>query len=249
MLVRRVGRQRAFWRRLPGELGGERFRASTEGGLKFLRRRFWLAETDLSRFARNYVRPGATVWDVGANVGFFAFAAAGLAGSSGRVVAVEPDAWLVTQLRRSAGRLSAQAAPVDVVPCAISDRVGIAHFQVASSSLAASHLATTSGSPVAGAPRRTDSVASLTLDVLLDHLPPPNVLKIDVELAELDVLRGGETLLREHRPILLIEVGSETASDVTSLLQAAGYDLRNAQDGSRVQQATWSTLALPRSGE
>ena len=45
---------------------------------------------------------GSVVWDIGANVGLFAFAAASLAGPGGQVVAMEPDAWLVQLLRRSA---------------------------------------------------------------------------------------------------------------------------------------------------
>ena len=61
--------------------------------------RYWLSMSKvdpmLYRMARELVKPGAHVWDVGANLGLFSFCAAALAGPSGFVLAIEPDVcWL-----------------------------------------------------------------------------------------------------------------------------------------------------------
>lgn len=243
--MRRLGQQRSFWRRLPTHLGGEGLRASTEGGLKYLRRRFWLQEPDLCAYAADFVRPGSTVWDVGANVGLFSVMASGLAGPTGTVVAIEPDAWLVRQLRRSAARVSHRAAPIEVLPCAIASRVGAARFTIGASSLATSHLESVVGSPQAGGSRRTESVPVLTLDVLLETLPPPSVVKIDVETAELEVLRGAHRLLMVHRPVLLVEVDVAQQREVADLLVDAGYALFDGHSRAATDGCSWSTLALP----
>jgi FkbM family methyltransferase len=65
------------------------------------------------RLAAETVGPGNTVWDIGANLGLFGFAAAVAAGPSGRVLAVEPDTALAGLLRRSAA-VNREHAPVDV---------------------------------------------------------------------------------------------------------------------------------------
>jgi hypothetical protein len=55
----------------------------------------------LLRNAIELVRPGDVVWDIGANVGLFSFAAAAPAGSAGKIVSFEADVWLAVLLRRS----------------------------------------------------------------------------------------------------------------------------------------------------
>jgi len=49
----------------------------------------------LLRAAAELALPGAVGGDVGANLGLFSFASAGLAGASGQVFAIEPDTYLV----------------------------------------------------------------------------------------------------------------------------------------------------------
>jgi len=92
--------------------------------LRYLKPRLTAVDPTLLGLAREVVRPGAVVWDVGANVGLFSFAAASVVGPAGRVVALEPDSWLVGLLRRSAA-LNGHLAPVEVLPVAVSDSVGV----------------------------------------------------------------------------------------------------------------------------
>lgn len=126
-------RGRAFRRRLPPSLGGAVFPASTDGGLKHLRLDAASIDPMLTGFAKRFVKPGMVVWDVGANVGLFTFAAAGLAGPSGRVVAVEADIRLAGNLRRAAAWNTdgKKTATVDVVPTALAGSVGVAEFNIA----------------------------------------------------------------------------------------------------------------------
>src|SRR5437764_9039310 len=113
-IVERFGRRVVFKRRLPAEFGRLAVLVSPEAGLKFWRRDLSKTDPLLLRACRELVRPGDVVWDIGANVGLFSFAAAALAGPHGRVLAVEADTWLVDLLRRSA-RQHRTKAPVDVL--------------------------------------------------------------------------------------------------------------------------------------
>jgi FkbM family methyltransferase len=80
----------------------------------------------------------------------------------------------------------------------------------------------------------TETVRVVRLDEIVDReaLLPPSVVKIDVEGAELDVLRGGASTFRTHRPFVLLEFG-ETASrdagysgeDLLRELEGHGYRL------------------------
>ena len=82
----------AATRRLPPPFSGNRIVASGRvGGLKFLFKPSAAWDPELLRIAAALVEPGDVVWDVGANVGLFAAAAASRAGPTGRVIAVEAD--------------------------------------------------------------------------------------------------------------------------------------------------------------
>src|SRR5688572_22539499 len=90
-LLEGFSRDRVLRRRLPTEYGGHTLLVSPDSALMYWRRDLGRTDPLLLRLAADLVRPGATVWDIGANVGLFSFAAAFQAGRSGYVVAVEPD--------------------------------------------------------------------------------------------------------------------------------------------------------------
>jgi FkbM family methyltransferase len=53
-------------------------------------------------------------------------------------------------------------------------------------------------------------VAAFNLDWLLSKLPIPNIIKIDVEGAELEALSNQVRMLTEIRPVIVCELGSST---------------------------------------
>ena len=216
------------------------------GGLRFL---FWpLARVDplLVRLAEQYVPRSGVVWDVGANLGLFAFSAAAVAGPLGQVFAFEPDPWLIQAMRKSARIQAGEAAPVTVVPVAVAATTAPRRFLIAKRSRAASHLAGY-GSTQTGGTAEEHVVVAVSLDWALDFFPPPRLLKIDVEAAELEVLQGAERLIRQHRPIILCEVSEQAADQVTAILKANGYALIDGETGNTTDRAAWSTIAIPSS--
>jgi FkbM family methyltransferase len=232
-------------RRLPPPFAAARIYVSSEGGLRYLGRGMTQADPPLLRLAAEVIRRGDTVWDIGANLGLFSFAAAIAAGPSGRVLAVEPDTVLAGLLRRSAAANTGHAR-VDVLPAAVSDEESVARFHLARRNRSTGHL-DGFGTSQAGGVRATQLVPALTLDWLAARFAAPDVIKIDVEEAEAAVLAGGSRVLGLASTIIC-EVAARNSSAVRELLNARGYVLYDGDrpSGERVPvaDAPPNTLAV-----
>jgi FkbM family methyltransferase len=255
-LAERLTHHLVVARRLPPPFQATRIYVSSEAGLKYLRPSLAAVDPVLTDLVGEVVRPGHVVWDIGANVGLFAFAAASAATSSGTVVAVEPDTWLVGMLRRSQTRSPRHGgssatdgrATVKILPAAVGAAPGISTFHIASRNRATSHL-DGFGSSQTGGTRAAQLVPTFTLDGLLTHFPAPDVVKIDVEGAEHAVLSGGRRLLGDIRPTVICEVTGRNAEAVGDLLRGHGYRIVDAEVPPPARRpltaAPWSTLAVP----
>jgi FkbM family methyltransferase len=248
-LAERLSRGVVLHRSLPGDFHHLPLYVTPEAGL-----RYWagLSRVDphLLGMARELVHPGSVVWDVGANVGLFAFSAAAMAGSSGFVLAIEPDVWLAHLLDRSAREIYEKhlpAAPVRALCASLSNELRVGELEIAERARASNHLHNVAGSTQAGGQRHRQPTVSLTLDSLLDFFPPPHVLKIDVELHEAEVLRGAQRLLEQARPMIWCEVDPSNAEAVTELLHEKQYQLFGAAmvPHPPIARAWWNTLAVP----
>jgi FkbM family methyltransferase len=182
-------------------------------------------------FLRRTLRPGMTFVDIGANEGLFTLFAARRVGGSGRVIAVEPSDRERRILERNLARNG--LGNVTVVPHALAAEPGTAELLIAPGRHG---LHNTLGNFIyayegeIAVVRQT--VAVETLDGLQERLAlgRVDVIKIDVEGAEVKVLTGGRTLLSRSRPILLVEANEDalkcqgTSTDaLLKLLRALDY--------------------------
>lgn len=149
------------------------------------------------------LRSGATVWDVGAHIGFFTALAARSVGPGGRVHAFEP-------MRANRMRLLETIElngleEVDVHPTAVAGEAGTRPFYA--------HSSTSMWSLVERNGASWIEVPCVTLDDLLadGSLGIPALVKIDAEGAELDILRGGQRLVTETSAVLVIEFTDDEA--------------------------------------
>jgi FkbM family methyltransferase len=248
-LLERLSRNVVLKRRLPPRNGGRPLYVSPGASLRFWRPGLERADPLLLEVARRFVRGGAMVWDVGANVGLFSIASAVQAGAGGGVLAVEADPWLADLILRSARLAENADLRLEVLQAAVGVEVGRTRFTLARRGRAASHLSVVAGSTQAGGAAAELVVPAVTLDALLDGRRPPDFVKIDVEGAELLVLEGATRLLAEVRPAIYCEVSAQCAAGVTSVLLGNGFRLydveRDPALAHPLPRAVWNTLALP----
>jgi FkbM family methyltransferase len=200
-------------RRLPN---GAKIYLSPDSQLKYLKRSF---DSDLLALADQHSSKDAVIWDIGANCGVLSFAPR----EARQIVAVEADPFLVSVLQESA-RVS--KLPVTIIPAAVYNETGMAEFVIAKRGRASNHLVAASGHSQSGGERSRIMVPTITLDQLLDRFDSPTLVKIDVEGAEVEVLSGGERLLKEARPAIYFEATARTYPRCAELLQSAGYILQ-----------------------
>lgn len=171
--------------------------------------------TDEHEFGRlgEWVRPGDWVLDIGANVGHYACRLSQLVGPEGRVFAFEPMPATFELLVANAARFAFQN--VTLLNFAASRAPGIVGMSVPRLDVGLDNYYM--AKIASGAD--TTSVASIDVDAL--RLPRPvKLAKLDVEGHELEALQGMQQLLRDSRPVLIVE---GTSPEVADFLAGFGY--------------------------
>ncbi|HEX9368294.1 MAG TPA: FkbM family methyltransferase [Vicinamibacterales bacterium] len=197
-------------------------------------------DTELyAALARAVPASGGVLWDVGAHMGFHTLGFAAMVGPAGRVVGFEPNPSNRERLRQNLEKNADLAARVEILSCALSDRVGESAFVL-------SHDIDTGASSMSFLDGTTPAVAfsvSRVWDTIVVPLrtvdglvrdgvaPPPDALKVDVEGAELLVLRGAEATVRASQPAVIVEVHSaRLVYEVQQWLWSHGYAVRLLAD-------------------
>lgn len=181
-------------------------------------------ETTTTFLFRRILRPGDTVLDVGANLGYFSLVASQLVGPRGRVCAFEASASIHAQTRRNLERN--RCGNVTLHNKAVSTRPGRLVFHTGPPE----HLGVSSLRDVEGGSEQV--VEAIALDDMLEELAPVRLVKIDVEGAEHDVLNGMVSLIERDGPAIILELTDaylremgSSAAQVVSFLTAREYDL------------------------
>jgi len=220
-----LSRHHTMRKRLPQKWGGLNLSCSPGNNLRVLvpGERGW--DQRLLDFADSLVEPDTVVWDIGANMGVFAFPAATRARF---VLAVEADPFNVALLERS--RTDNPSLPLQVLGAAVTEAAGIARLRLSKRGRASNSLEGAHESCQTGGWRDVATVCAVTLDDLLTHFPAPDLIKIDVEGAEHFVLRGASRVLA-NRPTIFVETAEANGREVAALLRNAGYNLFSVDGG------------------
>ncbi len=182
------------------------------------------------------VREGETVWDIGAHCGYTVLISSRMIGPRGRCIAFEPNPrnrqLLGLHLKWN------RVENVAVLPYAISGADGELSFgwdYAQRDSSITSHLGGTGWKvPV----RHVDGL------IATGEAPAPTVLKIDVEGAELDLLRGAAGLLARTADLLII-LSTHTAElhdACCALLRAGGYTIIETSAVALARTEGWAKL-------
>jgi FkbM family methyltransferase len=148
--------------------------------------------------------PGATFVDVGANVGFYALLAAHRVGSSGRVVAFEPNADNLKPLLLN--RLLNEVPQIEVLPFAVSDEQGFLSLMKIVS------IASTKALDPAELEYLNDAqvVYAVTLDRALASEERVDVVKCDIDGHDFRAMSGGRGVLERFHPLVVAEFNPGT---------------------------------------
>ena len=174
---------------------------------------FWLGTYEkekVSEFVR-FLTPQTVVYDVGAHAGYYSLVAA----------------------RRCAAVYAFEPYPAN----AFFLREHFRKNKLANCHAAESAVGNVDG-PISFTPGRTNCEGKMNadglfrfgcvkLDTFCETAPAPDLMKIDVEGAELEVLKGGARMISAKRPVIFLATHSETLDAACrAFLEAFGYRIR-----------------------
>src|SRR5918992_3131100 len=211
-----------------------------KGGFTFLPLQKRITKEE--RFLTQLNLRGETVYDVGGGRGEFTLFFARAVGSNGKVISFEPNPFnysrLVDQVRlnhfemvdvRQVG-LGRSQETTKLVFRPVDPGRGSVHEHISAETL-----------------RHEDAITievnldSLDHQVVMNVLPEPDLVKIDVEGLEFDVLQGMVETIKAHRPEIFVEIHgidaqakSENARRVVDFLLLHGYSLFHVESENKI---------------
>ena len=172
---------------------------------------------------------GAIFFDVGAHIGYDSLKASLRVGPNGRVVAFEPNPNTLSQLRSNIAASGANNVIVQPIACTDTEQMLTLFDSTLGGNSGSSSLSQENAGPVT----RSYTVRGRPIDDVVAELALQrvDVLKADVEGAELVVLRGAADTLRKFHPKLILEVVprqlanmNTSVEDLEAFIRSVGYD-------------------------
>ena len=192
----------------------------------------------MQTWLKEQLKPGHVFFDVGAHHGWDSMWTLPLVGEKGLVVSFEPSPANLSVLEWH--QKSNNVSPWMIIPKAVSDidTDEEVFFLVDTGDSPMNSL--TSGNPgmplMSGRDIQKISVHTTSLDTFCREVGlRPNLMKIDVEGAELLVLRGAAKLLRESRPTIILAVhpywlpAGQSSQQIFDMLTRYGYSMYDSR--------------------
>ena len=191
-------------------------------------------EPDTLDWLDSFLKPGDTVYDVGANIGQYSLYAAHKLGKDVSILAFEPEALNQAKLNKNIV-LNDMVGVITPYAIAVSDKTAIQHFYSKSFSPGAALHAL--GQPITQGdehfpPQNTHGIVAVSLDDLTGKfdLPFPSHIKVDVDGIEDRIVAGAERTLEDPRlKSILIEVymHKNIAEEIKAVFLSKGFELYN----------------------
>lgn len=198
-----------------GYLKGYRFMVSENSGWSPILGRW---EPESHRVFARLIKPGQTVFDLGANNGIHSLLFSKLVGSGGKVFSFEPLPENIAEIEKNISLNS--ISNIRIIPAAIGDQDGettffLGHFNKQGSIVG---IGSQTGKQV--------PVKLMTLKtVIAKERANPDFIKIDIEGAESSALLGFGELISKIRPVFFIELHTpEQDEKVGKILQQYNYE-------------------------
>lgn len=171
---------------------------------------------DLMMYGDQFIKKGDVCIDVGANQGIYTLAFSSMVGESGTIISIEPQKYAIEKINRFID-LNKFAQPI-IINAALSDKEGIATLDMSKGSGYAS-IVRNFGK------KDTIDVKTRTLDSIIidNNLSELDFIKMDIEGAELDALKGATDSLKKFKPKICLECEPERFEQINQYLNKFGY--------------------------
>jgi FkbM family methyltransferase len=167
-------------------------------------------EPHMTSFFKSYIKPGMTVVDVGANIGYYSLLASQLVGAAGKVFSFEPNSencrLILLSLRKN------QCSNVHLHPIGVSDSLGVAYFSP--------HIGSNGGFFPSDDQTLMNPNCVVIPTIRLDDAiggSKVDFLKMDTEGAEGLVIAGARKTIERDRPIVTSEFSMEMLPRVSGI--------------------------------
>lgn len=154
-------------------------------------------EQETTSFFRNYLNAGDTVYDIGANIGYFSLEFARQVGKTGKVIAFEPHPKIFATLDRNISRNGYNN--IERYNFACGNKIGKVELYLSTEN--------EGNHKIVSNPNSTDSVSVKVVE-LNDFINNdiPRIIKIDIEGAELLALQGiGDSIMQKKSIDFVLE--------------------------------------------
>jgi FkbM family methyltransferase len=193
------------------------------------------------------------IWDVGAHFGYNSLVFAQISPTDSKILSFEPNLSNIERFRENLVSNEELAKKISLHNWAISDTDEQAFFyfsdSIDDSVSSGSYLGSVMPplSPETYTAFQSTSLFVRSVDSLIEKekLPAPSIIKIDVEGAEYEVLKGAKTLLTTVKPVMIIEIHHIKAMhEVSALLHELNYTTTILEDpGSSYSKAFLKAVA------